>query len=455
MPPGKLPAATASLQPVIADVNKTGLLMTNKMKQWASLQGDANDPEEVLAQKAKIAGLASGLNKIRCDTVMLGFKLYVKQGKPDDAAKMLDLLKKAGGSVADNQSTYELMARELAAPITGLKKEKKDAEAKALGDGVALLLKELASVPNLASSSILFIGQTLYAVERHEDALKEFARIAVPMVPNPPGGDWWAVDATNSQLIPDGIVRKKLQDEVRDYRFAQLYTAKAYRGANKLPEAEKLLTTIVGVADKPGWGYASLDFRRELALLYEAKGAAISDAKAATPEWAKALKEWTTLFQIAQRRLQRTLEWEAVRTGLKVLLTDILCLDLGTMGVPATPEQLRQLKSTYYDAFYEIQRLMVAANTQLQAANPSVLNKSLEDVGKKIATMELSNKITETGITSEAWGHLFDLLDRSPLAKNSYKANGGKLFLDRPRVIPQFQGKNSDDPTGNSRGLSW
>ena len=259
--PDKFPAAIAAIQPVLDEVKKTGALMNEKMKQWAGGRGDLRDPKlpdaednrdppDVAAQKARIAGLSSGIDKFRRDIIMLGFKLQVRQGKPGEAAAVLDLLKKAGGSVADNQPTFELMARELAAPIAGLKRQGKNDEAKALGDGVALLLKELVSVPNLSASSTLFIGQTLYAVDRFEDALKEFAKFPAPTVPKdpkiPPGTPWWQVD---SKSIADAQARTKFQNEVRNFRYAQLYTAKALRGAKKIDEAEKLLTEIIGGAE--------------------------------------------------------------------------------------------------------------------------------------------------------------------------------------------------------------
>ena len=262
--PDKQPAAIAAIQPVLADVRKTGALMNEKMKQWAGGRGDLLDPKlpdtednrdapDVAAQKAPVAGLTAGADQFRRDIFLLGFKLQVKQGKPAEAAAVLDLLKKAGGTIADNQPTLELMARELTAPIPGLKREGKDAEAKVLGEGVTLLLKELAGIPNLSPSSILFIGQTLYTVDRYEDALKEFAKLPVPAVPKDPkipaGAQWWQVDA---KVIADGQARTKFQNEVRDYRLAQLYTARALRGAKKLDEAEKLLTGIIG--DRRGSG---------------------------------------------------------------------------------------------------------------------------------------------------------------------------------------------------------
>jgi TolA-binding protein len=414
--PEKMPAAAAVIQPVIDDVAKTGSLMTPKMVEWLGGQGDAGDPPFVAAQKAKIAGLTAGVDKTRRDIVMLGFKLCVRQGKPADAAAMLDRLKKAGGSVADNQSTYELMARELAAPIPGLRKEKKDVEAKALGDGVALLLKELSAIPNLTPSSVLFIGQTLHTVGQNDDALKEFAKIPAPAVPKvegvPADAQWWQVDA---KTIQDGQARTKFQTEVRDYRFAQLYTAKALHGAKRLDEAEKLLTGVIGTSDKQGWGYASYDFRRELASVYETKGAGTADVKAAGVEWGKANKEWTTLFQFAVARVKNLPE-------------------------NADPAQVRQAKSAFFDAFYEIQRLLVVANTQLLAGNPK-LNDRLAEVGKRIADMEITNKIAELEkegpaksiITAEVWNRYYELLDKNPTVKNAYKAAGGKLFLERAK----------------------
>jgi TolA-binding protein len=401
--PEKLPAALSALEPVIAEVSKGGALLNDKTKQW--IGGEPGDSAETIAQKAKIGGLMSGIDKVRNDTILLGFKLFVRQGKPDEAGKMLDLLKKTGGSVAENQNTYELMARELAAPIAGLKRQKKDAEAKALGDGVALLLKELAAVPNLSASSILFIGQTLHIIERHDEALAEFQKIKPPS-----RADWATLDLDK---LPDIQERNKLRSEIRDYRFAQLYIARALLATNKVDEAEKLLTGIVGTESARGWGFSSIDFRRELAHAYEARAAAQSDVKAANPIWVQALREWTMLFQFAQNRVK-------------------------DLPPDADPVAVRAARSAFFDAFYEIQRVMVAANTQLQAGNPANLKKTLDSVGKKIADMETTNKIAEREksgqsiITMDVWNHYCDLLEKYPAVKDAYVANGGKLFLERP-----------------------
>src|SRR5262249_15110816 len=160
-------------------VIKEGVLFNDKMKEWTS--PDSGD--EHGAQKSKIASLTAGIDRTRRDVVMVGFKLRAVQGKPEEAGAMLEALKTAGGNIEVSQSSLELMARELAAQIPVLKKENKLADAKLLGDGLAILLRELAAIPNRPTSSTLFIGQTLLTVEQHEDAIKEFDKIPVPTIP--------------------------------------------------------------------------------------------------------------------------------------------------------------------------------------------------------------------------------------------------------------------------------
>src|SRR5262249_51557395 len=151
----------------------------------------------------------------------------------------------------------------------------------------------------------------------------------------------------------------------------------------KHAEAESLIAAAIGTAEKKGYAYVSLDFRKERALLNEAKGAATADVKAAGAEWRKALDEWTTLFRVAEK-----------------LVRD--------RPADARPEQARLAKSAYFDAYFEIQRVMIEANTQLLKGKPG-LAATFTDVGKKIADMEASNKIPQLEkdgkgiITAEVW----------------------------------------------------
>ena len=323
---------------------------------------------------------------------------------------MLDLLEKTGGTLQANQPTLEAMARELAAHIPALAKEGKTNPAKAkeaadLKQGLSILVKKLGAIPKLTPASIVFLGQTLFAVEQYEDALKEFAKIPAPSRP-----DWATVDAAK---IPDVTERNKLQNEIRYYRFTQLYTAKCLRLLKRLTEAESLIVAAVGSAEKKGYAYGSVDFRKELALMYEAKGAATQDVKAAGVEWKKALDQWTLLFRVAERQVKE-------------------------LPADATPEHARQVKSTYFAAYFEIQRIMIEANLQLQKGKPGLAD-TFTQVGKRIAEMETSNKIPQLEkdgkgiLTAEVWNRYSDLIEKYPELKTAYTAAGGKFFLERPR----------------------
>jgi hypothetical protein len=430
----QFPAATAAIAPVVADIGKVDPAFAAKVQQWAGGDGDpmGDMKDELAAQKKKIADLAAGIDKVRRDIVMVGFKLHAIQGQPAEANKMLDLLRAAGGGVEANQSTLELMARELAAQIPALRKENKPNEAKALGDGLAILLKEFTAIKNLRPSTILFLGQTFFTVGQNEEALAQFARIKVP---TPPASlkvkadtPWWTVDATKIEDIQE---RKKFQDEIRDYRFAQLYTAKAYRATGKLAEAEKLLKDAVGDQKAKGFAYGSLDYRRELGHTYEAKGAAQTDSKAANVEWQKAIAEWSMLFRTAQ---------DQVRTQIKPK-TDT---DPGT-----PPEEAKRIRNNFFDAYFEPQRVIVTAYAQL-IKNPAELEKSYARVAKSLNDLETVNKfndvvevqtpqgkvkttVGEEMLTPEVALRYWELIDKNPALKNAYKAAGGKFFLTKPK----------------------
>ena len=414
-----LAKAAAAIEPATDDVDKNGAIYNEKMKQL--ITSDENDP--LAAQKAKVAGLAQGIDRTRKEIVMVGFKLRVRQGKPEEANKMLGLLLKVGGTIEENQPTLEFMARDLAANIAQLKRAGQAAEAKAMGEGLTILLKRLSEIPNRTNASVLFLGQTLYLVEQYEDALKEFVKIPTPVPPKPippeailpplPKGnqapDWWRIDLGK---LPNNPQKKDFQDQIRDYRLAQLYTARAYTGAKKFAEGEKLLVAAIGTPEKQGYGYGSMDFRKELAILYEAKGAATADNKLAKDDWGKALKEWTTLYSFATNS----------RRNLKA----------------PTPEQERQADNNFFEAYFEVQRCLLQANLQLLKGNPK-LSEAIANVGKKIFDIEASNKFVEKEkatpgfVQPDVWNRYCDLLDKHPDLKNAYKAAGGKFFLERPK----------------------
>jgi hypothetical protein len=402
-------------------------LYTPQMKKWSEGSGDGGDDEAVSKQKSLIAGLALSVDRVRRDIVLVGFKVRCIQGNPTEAGNMLSLLKAAGGGIETNQAALEFMARELAAHIPELKKEAteldaankkpeataKRKEAADLGAGLALLLKEFTALPELPIPTILFLGQTFYTIEDWDNAIKEFKKIKPPSEP-----DW------DKKKIEDfaAEIRGQLTREIGLYRYAQLMIAKCLRGSAKFVDAEKMLQGAIA-----GYASNSADFRKELGTLYEVRAATLTDGKQAGAEWGKALKEWTTLFQYAS-------------AGVRNLKPN------------DPPPVVKSAKSHFADCWFEVQRVVVSANTQL-VKDPTKLQEKLDKVAKDIVALETANKYNEAKtivtpdgkkipiklgtelISNEVWTRYCDFFDKYPNVKESYKKQGGKFFLERPKPI--------------------
>lgn len=392
---GNLDEAEKSLAPTLDAVRTNGAVLTPEIKAWSGAGVEGEDA----TQKLRIAQLAAGVDKTRVDVILAGFRLRVKQGKAAEGAALIDVMVKAGGTIEDNLPVLELLGRELAAQMTVLRKQGKKPEADALGAGLAELLKKIRAVPNLPVSSKLFIGQTLEAVALYDEAIE-----TLKQVPAPDFKDW-------DKIAPDKIppeVRGKVTGQIRDYSIAQVTLARALRGKKAFPEAEKMLQEIIGTNDKPGWGSGRLYFRRELAAVYEDKGAATAEAKAAQAEWFKAMQVWTTLFQLQRNRL--------------------------TKATPMnTPEELKQWRNGFAEAFFDLQRCLVKANQQVLAAQPpEKLQKTMDDVAKRFVDME--KQIAVPDWEPEVLNQYADLLAETPQLLAAYKAAGGKLFLEKKPI---------------------
>jgi len=303
---------------------------------------------------------------------------------------------KAGGSIEDNLPILELLGREMAAQMTVLRKEGKKAEADALGAGLVMLLKKITAVPKLSPQMTLFIGQTLQTVGEYDKAIETLKKIPVP--------EFAGWEQKKPEEIPQEV-RGRVTGQIRDYSIAQLTIVKALRESKKLDEAEKMVLAIIGTAEKQGWGYGRLYFRRELALVYEAKGAAAADVKAANTEWGKALKEWTTLFNIHKNRLQNPPK-------------------------DVSPEQTKQHRNAFAEAYFDVQRCLVRANIQLLGTNNAAkLQKTFDDVGKRFADME--KQIPAADWEPEVQHKYADFIKEVPQLAASYQAASGQLFLKK------------------------
>lgn len=392
---GQFDAAAAALQPTLDAVRGQGAVLTDEMKGWAAAGGD--DPEAV--QKARVAQLAAAVDRTRVDVILAAFRLKVRTGKAAEAAPLLDLMTKAGGTLEDNLPVLELLGREMAAQMTKFRKDGLKKEADDTGAGLAVLLTKLTGLPKLTAQTKLFVGQTLQAVGENAKAIELLRQI-----PKPEFANW---DKAKPEEIPAEL-RGKVQNQTREYAVAQLGIARALKESKQLAEAEKMLQEIIGTNDKPGWGYGRLYFRKELAAVYEEKGAALPTPKEANVEWGKGLREWQTLFGIASSRL---------RAAPK----------------DATPEQLAGLRNDFADAFFDTQRCLVKANEQLLRGNPKLQN-TYDGIAKKFVDME--KQIPAAEWQPEVQHRYAELLKEHPPLMTAYKAAGGKAFLEKIAVTP-------------------
>jgi tetratricopeptide (TPR) repeat protein len=298
-------------------------------------------------------------------------------------------------------------------------REGKVKEAKEIGAGLAVLLKKITEVPKLSTSQLLFVGQLLTVVGEHDKAIETLKK-----VPPPEFAEW---KTTPPDKIPPEI-RGKVTNQIREYSVSQWNIAKALREAKRFSEAEKFLQEIIGTQDKQGWGWGRLYFRKELAAVYEDRGASAADVKAANPEWGKALQIWTTLWGIQKSRLSKIPPAEKMPDATAAEEVKQAWADKEKLR----HEEERQAKNAFADAYFEMQRCLVKANQQLlKAQPPEKLQKTMDDVAKKCFDMETKVLPQPKDWDAEVQHRYVDLIKETPALLAAYKAAGGKFFLEK------------------------
>ncbi len=480
---GNLDEAAKWLDPAIAEIEKGGSAITAEMKGWGA-SGDEADA----AHKARILDLAGRVDKTRVEVLLAGFRLRTRQGKLPDANAILDTVIRVGGTLEENLPVLEALGRETAGKMIVLKKEGKVKEATELGAGLAILLKKIIDAPKLSTQQLLFVGQMLVAVGEHDKAIETLRKVpepefkewrtaapdrwpgqlaelkkkmeaienaliktlppedqqraadeaeradvvaqkVVPALKNKDKDDYTALQQERAELdkkikaLPMGLLQR-YPSQIRDYAVAQLNIARALRESKRFSDAEKMLQEILGAPDKPGWGSGRLYFRKELALVYEDRGASAADVKAANGEWGKALREWTTLFNIQRARASKL---PPPAKPLDATATDEQKQEWEEKEKRRQVEAA-QVRNDFADAYFETQRCLIKANQQL-VKDPARLTKTMDDVAKHCVDMEKQLKPEEWD--PEVRNRYADLLRETPALMASYKNQGGKLFLEK------------------------
>lgn len=437
--PAKYEPVFQVLGPILTEMTAQGPF-TEQLK--VVLPVPKEDDQYGLQQRQRIDASAAGVDNIRREVIVLGLKARVRQG--GDATQMIGLLTtKFGGSIEANIKVLELLAHDVATQMKELRKAGKPEQATALAAGFSKLLVEIAKDGNLSPQVLLFLGQAQIAVEDYPQAVATLKRIAAPTHP-----DAIRYDELARQLpalaakVEDAKTEKEKQDAMDAkvdlerrlkgaeperqsaiyYRGACLHLVRCYRqagaaagmpaGLGPFLACEELLLLVMGTKEKPGWAWTSMEFRKELAYLYEARGTADHNPAAAKDYFGKALQEWTVLYSIHKSRIDKGVPKDA--NGNDDNNTYI------------------KYKNAFYDAFFDIQRCLVKANQKL-LADPKFapqLAKSIDSVAQKFLDVE---KIMGGDLDEDVAARYTELLDETPALKAAYEKLGGKKFLNKPQ----------------------
>jgi hypothetical protein len=396
--PAALEEAFKVIGPLLAEMESQGPFAT----QVSAIAGAPAEGDPGADQGQRVAGLAAGVDRVRQELIVLALKTRVRQGNPEAAKPLIAMLKRFGGSIEKSVPVFEQLTREIAEQIKALRKQGNPQGATALANGFAGLLNIIAAEPDLSPAVVLFLGQALIVVENYPAAIDTLKKI-----PPPAQAAWLKLPADQF-----GMLDAKDQQATTQFKAASLYLIRAHRLAGQFDAADGMLKVIIGDQANPGWGYTSLIFRKEVAILWEARGAAEPALPKAKENYGNALKEWATLYQIARARVERDQKDPP-------------------KGADGTPDNFRMLqnKNAFYDAFFDYQRCIVIANTKLLAAVPEKLNASLDTVAKNFVEVE---KAMGDDLDAAVWTRYADLLDETPPLKAAYQRQGGKKFLTRP-----------------------
>lgn len=354
----------------------------------------AEDDDPEAAARGRLLKTAEAVDRVRREVAVLGLKVRVRQGQAELAAELFALLRQYGGGADGNAAVLRQLTAELGGQVQALRRDGKGAEADALAAGFGKLLDAVGAEPNLGPGTRLLLGQSFLLVGEYGKAEGMLRQVPAPADPG---------HLTKPAADLDDAQRRA----VGEYKRAQLDLARALRLGKKLADAEAALKAAMGPADKPGWAATAVEFRREVAHLYEARGAEAADPAQAKALWSEALREWTAQANAARKRLEAKPK--------------------DANGNPDNAAVLRY-KNAYYEAFLDVNRCVVRANQQLLKDSPR-LPQTYADVGKKLADVERAGG---ADLTPEVRARYAEVLRDIPELRPGYEAAGGKLFVAGP-----------------------
>lgn len=235
------------------------------------------------ASDAKLDGdgkvIADNLDKFRREYIVLSLQGRIREGEIEKAKESFELLEQLGGSVDATTDALTRLVSLVRPQVDDLKKQNKPEDAAKLVELVGNLLRTQ-SEKKVTPKVMAALGRSLRDLGVYDKAIETLSKV-------PPADLVDLMKRTTD--IPDNDIR----ESVIAHHVAQIELARAYRAIKQFDKADELLKTAMGTKEKPGWA-KSLEYRREAVFLLEEK-AQVAPAEKRKLAWGEALRGWSLI----------------------------------------------------------------------------------------------------------------------------------------------------------------
>jgi hypothetical protein len=234
--------------------------------------------------------------------LQLALRSSVQEGQIPKAQRLLKLLEQASKGQGDSSGPLVSALRDVQAQIT-LMRRKDPNRLKDMMDKFTEFLDDLAKQKDLSNDLKIFLSQGYMSLDQ---AAKSTALLkSIP----PPAADAEEDKRKLNNYVQLSLVRS-LRGEIRALlppREQRNDKTKMAPCQAKVDEARKLMAQIIGTPEKKGWGFNSLEVRRENIFILE-------DTEQYAPAFS-AWKQMQTPFESKLKQTPQTAEEAAIRTA--------------------------------------------------------------------------------------------------------------------------------------------
>jgi hypothetical protein len=254
-----------------------------------------------MVEELKKSGLppedAVKVRKSLSDLLQLAVRSSVTDGKFDRAKELLKWLEQASAGLSGSSGPLVQILREVQTQINDLKRHDPN-KLKDTVERFSNFLDQLAQQPSLSTDVRIFLALGFDSLDKPEQAVKLLSAIERPLAKD--FGPAPAAPSEPAEDAPDAVKKKydeekakyddakaKYDKERNDYdgavrsaNFAQLARVRALRHQGRLEPnktatekyfaaADKLIDQMIGTPKDKGWGFDSLEVRREKIFVLE------------------------------------------------------------------------------------------------------------------------------------------------------------------------------------------